>query len=383
MASPAVDNRSMTSTLPGSSWRARSSPLARSAFAVYALLLLYAGLAPWSGWRDLGVHPLAFLSAPVPRHVTTFDLLVNVLGYLPLGALVVLAGHPRLRGPWGPVAALAVGALLSGTVEALQTYLPARIASNLDLATNTAGALLGGLLIAPFSSSLIDRGRLADIRLRWFERRPSLLLLVVALWPIAQIHPGPMLFGNGNVRDSVGPWLTAFGGRWPTLNEIAFGPAEFVLAEAFVVAAAMLAVGLALASAMRPTAPRSRLLLALLAAALATRTFAQGVQFGPERALAWLTPGAYGGLAIGLLALLAASGGAPSWRPRYAMLVLVLMLVAVNLVPDNPYYSATLVEWRHGALTHFNALAHWLSLLWPYALAVILPVHAVRARELH
>ncbi len=161
------------SPLAGKPWHTRSSPLARGACAVYALLLLYSGLAPWRGWRDLGVAPLAYLTAPVPRYLTTFDLIVNVLGYLPLGALVVLALHPRVRGVVAVLLAVAAGALISGAIEALQTYLPSRVPSNIDLATNSLGALAGGLLAAPFASSLIDRGRLADLRLRWFERRPG------------------------------------------------------------------------------------------------------------------------------------------------------------------------------------------------------------------
>src|SRR5512137_2866494 len=127
--------------LVGKPWHARSSPLARGACAVYALLVLYSGLAPWSGWRDLGVGPLAYLTAPVPRHLTTFDLIVNVLGYVPLGALVVLALHPGTRGALAVLLALVGGLLLSGTIEALQTYLPSRVPSNIDLATNTLGAL--------------------------------------------------------------------------------------------------------------------------------------------------------------------------------------------------------------------------------------------------
>ena len=92
----------------GKPWHARASPLARATLLVYALLLLYSGLAPWSRWRDLGVPPLAYLFAPVPRHLTTFDLIVNVLAYLPLGALVVFAAHPRLRPGFGPLLALLV-----------------------------------------------------------------------------------------------------------------------------------------------------------------------------------------------------------------------------------------------------------------------------------
>lgn len=362
-------------------WHARSSPFARGACLVYGLLVLYAGLAPWSGWRDLGVGPLAYLTAPVPRHITTFDLIVNVLGYMPLGALIALSAHPRLRAGLAALLALIAGALLSGTIEAFQTYLPSRVPSNIDLLTNTLGALAGGLLAAPFASGLIDRGRLAELRLRWFERRSSFLLLLVCLWPLAQLYPEPMLFGTGDMRDALEAAFAAFGGTLPALDPARFGPAEFVLAEAFVVAGALLAVGLALASTMRPAAPRATLLIALLLVALALKALAHGLLFGPERALAWLTPGAYGGLAIGTLTLLAASAGPMHWRPRFALVALCAALAGANLVPYNPYYLANMQEWRQGALLNFNALTGWLSTLWPYALGLALLEHAVTARS--
>ena len=363
-------------------WHARTSPMARGACVVYALLLVYSGLAPWSGWRDLGVAPLAFLWAPVPRHLTAFDLLINVLAYIPLGSLIVFAAHPRLRRGVGPLLALLAGAALSGAIEAVQTYLPSRVSSNIDLATNTAGALLGGLLAMPFASSLIDRGRLVEVRLRWFERRPLALLLLVACWPLLQLHPTPMLFGSGDMREPLGAVLSALGGSWPTLEHWDFGAAEFVLAEAFVVAAAVLAIGLAFASAMRPAAPRTRLLLALLVVALLLKTLAYGLYFRPERAFTWLTPGAYGGLALGILALLPASAGPPAWLPRFALLALAALIAGANFVPYNPYYLVNMQDWRPGALANFNALTGWLTALWPYALAIALLPRAASARFL-
>src|SRR5687767_10774558 len=365
------------SLFTGKPWHSRRSPLARAACATYALLLLYSGLTPWTGWRDLGLNPFAYLAAPIPTHVTNFDLVVNVLAYLPFGALLVFALHPAKRGLTAVLIAMSLGFLLAALIEAAQSFLQTRIPSNLDLLTNTAGATLGALIAAPFASNLIDRGRLADWRLRWFERDASLLLLLVAVWPAAQIYPEPMLFGNGNVRDALGALVTALGGMLPiddavfAVTEFAdsFEVAEFVLAEAFVVAAAILAVGLAFASTMRPNAPRVKLLLALLVAALLSKTLANAVQFGPDRALAWLTPGAYGGLALGLLSLLAASAAPRAWSARFAMLALIALVIAVNLIPENPYYVDAISAWRQGQLLNFNALAHWLSLLWPFALA--------------
>ncbi|WP_017925063.1 VanZ family protein, partial [Burkholderia glumae] len=126
-----------------------ASSLGRRLFAAYAALIVYASLYPFSGWRSLGVGAFDYLFAPMPRYWTGFDVVTNVLGYLPLGVLAVGALHPRVRGPAAVLAATLFGTLVSGAMEALQTYLPTRVASNLDLGANALGALLGALLAAP------------------------------------------------------------------------------------------------------------------------------------------------------------------------------------------------------------------------------------------
>jgi VanZ family protein len=344
------------------SWQRRASPLARAALIAYVVLIIYAGLAPWAGWRDLGVSAWAFIDAPMPRHVTTFDLVVNVLGYLPFGALLVLALHPRIRGlaAWG-VAVLA-GAMLAGSIEALQTFLPRRVPSNIDLATNVTGAALGALLVLPFASSLIDRGRLAQLRARWFLRESSVLLVFLALWPVAQLAPGSMLFGNGELL-AVRIELTA-----------GFDAADYVLAEALVVVAATLAAGLTLAAVMHTGAPRVVLLLGFVGVALLARSFAYATAFGPERAFIWLTPGAVGGLCLGVLALLVAAQGRARAIYGAAWLAALVWLVAVNVLPENPYNAHSLAQFRPGRLAHFHSVAQWLAAAWPWLLLVALAV---------
>jgi VanZ family protein len=343
--------------------------MARAACAVYGLLLLYSGLAPWSGWRDLGIDALAYLSAPLPRYITNFDLSVNVLAYLPFGALVVLALYPQTRGIVAVAIATLAGLMLSGAIEAVQTFLPSRIPSNLDLLTNTLGAIVGATIAAPFAATVIERGRLVEWRRRWFERDTTAVLIPLALWPAAQIYPEPMLFGNGDLRGTLEPLVGALGGRWWQFDPQQFGAAEFVLAEAFVVASALLAAGLALSSVLQRNAPRYRMLIALVLTSLTAKSIANAVQFGPERALAWLTPGAFGGIALAVLSLAAATGGKRAWQARLAWVALAALLFAVNTVPENPYHLAQLQEWRQGRLLNFNELAGWLSSLWPLALA--------------
>ena len=183
--------------------RPRSS-LARTSLVAYAVLLIYGSLSPWTGWRALGVNPLAFLGAPWPAYVTGFDLALNVLAYVPLGLLLALALHPRPRRLPAILAATAAAACLSVLIESVQNYLPARIASNLDVLTNVAGAALGALAGTALAPALVDGGRLQQARQQWFRPHTAAVLLTAALWPPAQIHPGPMLFGNGELdRDLI------------------------------------------------------------------------------------------------------------------------------------------------------------------------------------
>src|SRR5260221_101 len=142
---------------------AGASAFARIAFAVYTLLIVYASLYPLEGWRDHGISPFAYLTSPWPRYVTGFDLAANVTGYLPYGFLCVLALHPRIRGLAAFAAAFGSAALLSLGMEAFQSYLPARVANNLDVLCNIAGgacgAALGVLAVANMLSSPLERLR--------------------------------------------------------------------------------------------------------------------------------------------------------------------------------------------------------------------------------
>jgi len=356
------------------------SPLARNSLLVYAVLLIYGSLSPWSGWRALGVSPIAFLTAPWPVYVTGFDLALNVLAYVPLGLLLALTLYPRPRGLPAVLAAMALAACGSVLIETLQNYLPARIASNLDVLTNVAGAALGAWAGAALAPALIDGRRLQQARRRWFRPHCAALLLLAALWPLAQIHPGPMLFGNGELdRELLSSALDLFDRTLPV-----FDAGQFAAAEALVTACGMLAARAALTAAMKQRAPRLRMLLLMLGAALATKAITYGHQFGPERAFAWLTPGAVAGLAVGWLAVTAAAATVSARAAAaLAAAALLLQVVAVNLVPPNPYHAQWLATWQPGRLRDVAAASGWLAQAWPYTLlAVLLWSRAQRRRAL-
>ena len=83
-------------------------------------LVVYASLYPFNEWRDQGISPLRFLSAPLPQYWTGFDVVTNVLGYAPLGFLLALSALRSRRVSWAITAAVLAVALLSLGIETLQ-----------------------------------------------------------------------------------------------------------------------------------------------------------------------------------------------------------------------------------------------------------------------
>ncbi|KVD83968.1 teicoplanin resistance protein VanZ [Burkholderia stagnalis] len=368
----------------------RASTLARQACAAYAVLIVYASLYPFDGWLALGIGPFDYLFAPMQRYVTAFDVVTNVLGYLPFGALAVLALHPRWRGVGATLIAAALGALLSASMEALQTYLPTRIASNLDLAANALGALLGAALVAPATGALLERGVLRRLRFAWFEADSATPLLLAALWPFAILFPSPFLFGIGDwpaalweradvsMQDALLAWLPAAWQvtDWPQRVDGWLSDSAW---EA-VLGGLMLFPALAVASlAMRPRAPRVRLMIAFVVATLALKSAATYMQSATGLVVVWATPGARLGIELGFAAALVALYVPGAWRAALAAAALCAGVALVNLLPVNPFFDYTLSGWRQGRYVHFNSIARWLAWIWPYAALIWLGQRVERA----
>jgi len=351
----------------------RPSPLARYLLLAYVLLVIYASLHPFSGWRDQGVSPFAYLGGALPRYITAFDLVTNFAAYLPLGFFALLALHPRVSGALAFTVAVLAGCFLSLALEALQTYLPSRIPSNLDLATNGLGVFAGAGLALRFGVGLIDSGRIHALRHRLFlpGGQHDLGLVLLALWLFTQLNPETLLFGNGDLRDLI---------EHPPA---VLHPAEvFIQMEAAVAACNLVAVGLFLASLAQNDQPLRRLLLALLAGALALKTLAVGVLLKAQNVFAWLTPGALVGLACGAAVLMLAVALPRTARLSVAGLLLMAATVLVNLAPKNPYLVNALQEWPQGYFLNFNGVTHLVSLAWPFAALFYLMLLAPRlARE--
>jgi VanZ family protein len=350
--------------------RSSAGPLALA----FAALVGYASLYPFSGWRwPPGLDAASLLWLPWPPWRNRFDIVANVLGYLPLGALVYGACvRNGLRASQGFVAAILAPAVLSFLLEVVQTFLPARVPSRLDWVLNAAGAACGA-----GAAALLHRvgvfERWQSLRDRWFARRTSGALVLLLLWPIGLLFPAPVPLGLGQVGGRLRelavaalegtPWADA-SATWaaPAIERAPLSPP----AELVAIGLGLLAPCLVAFTAARPG--WRRVLLAFGAAALgfAATTLSTALNFAPEHALAWLTPVTLPALAAGAAV---AALCAPIGRRMAAGLGLVVLTALVALVaqaPADPYYADSLQAWEQGRFIRFHGLARWVGWLWPY-----------------
>lgn len=350
----------------------RASPLARLLVAVYALLVVYASLYPLTAWHEPTGSAFAFLTSGWPRYVTRFDIAVNVLGYLPLGLLGVLALHPALRGLGALLVTAAGCALLSLGLEATQSFVPPRHPSVSDLAANTGGALLGAWIALMLGPWFLDAGPLRRLRARLLTEGTAadIGMVVLGLWLFSQLNPATLLFGTGDLRDLFVP-----------PEGPAYAPSLFIGVEAVTVGCNVVAVALLLSVIAAAGRPLRLMALCVITAALAVRTVAHAVVMETGSVFAWLTPGAIQGLAIGIAVALVALGLPRRVRVLLAALLVMGAAILVNLAPANPYLAATLAVWRQGHFLNFNGLTRLVSALWPFSAIAYLSYFATQRAD--
>ncbi len=364
----------LPASLPTAGLRQRSSaaPLAWA----YVALVLYASLYPFSGWRwppGLALGDLARL--PWPPWLAPYDTVFNLVGYAPLGALVLLAWQRSgSRLAVAAAAALLLPAGLSYLAEVGQQFLPGRHPSLKDLALNTAGAAIGALLASVALALGLVR-RWERMRRRWFLRDSAGALALLALWPVALLFPAPVPLGLGQGLPLLRDFLvqTLEGIAWAQAayelldNASATPPPLRPLGEALITAMGLLAPCLVAYSVARPGWRRLLLAAGALALALAGMTLSTALNYGPAHAAAWLTPRTVPGLACGLLVAVLLAPLPRRLVAGVGLMVLTGLVAGVTQAPDDPYFAQTLQAWEQGRFVRFHGLAQWLGWLWPFA----------------
>jgi VanZ family protein len=368
----------------------RQSSSAAPLALVYAALVLYASLYPFSGWRwPPGPSLGALLALPWPPWRDPFDVWSNVLGYMPLGSLLYVAQVRSGRAAWrAALLALAMASALSYLTEVIQQFLPGRVPSRVDWALNSAGAAAGAAL-AVLLHALGWLQRWQATRERWFLRDSAGGLSLLALWPIGLLFPTPVPLGVGHVARQLRGALADLldGMPWTQgLAEMLDEPVAWVqplppLSDGLVQLLGVLAPCLVAFSVARRGWRRALLVLGLPVLGVAATTLSTALSFGPANALAWLTPQTLPALLLGTLLAALCALLEPRAAAGLGLAVLGALVVLVSQAPVDPYFAHSLQSWEQGRFIRFNGLALWIGWLWPYAALVWLLSRLGAARD--
>lgn len=352
----------------------RSAPsyFAHYFFYCTLLIILLTSFYPYTGWRYNGSELFAFFTYPLPHYYTVFDNAINFVAYVPLGFFLTR----MLRRRWYAWLMAVLGCMLiSAEVEFIQQFLPGRIASNLDILSNTSGAALGGLMAKLQSSRRWQR--------MWLVWRHAALspgsaaewgLVWLALWFVSQFDP---------TQPFLGVVVAPRGLPQPFVSPIENAAFFLSMLEGCGMMLNLLGVSFFVSLLARHTAQVPRAItLTLLTAFFAKMAFA-GMLLKPTQFFAWLNLNILIGGMAGLLLLIL------FWRLNRRLRALsgMIALLAAQMVswiwPLTPQFSATLplFRWHYGHLEHFSGLANIIGDIWPIGALIWLAWMAIKPAQ--
>lgn len=347
--------------------RTRMMRADRGALLAYSLMLAYASLNPFFGWR----WPELFVLFGWPKHVIAFDVTLNIAAYAPFGAM--LAALLRERGRFAAIAiardaqhwwlTVAASVALSFGFELLQAFLPGRVSSAVDLLANTAGAAVGAaLVLAAPGRRLLDRWR--QWRRRHFlssnEARWGLILL--GIWIFAQLNPAIPFFEAGQIAnpfDAANAHPYSLVVLLPQAIGITLNVCGFVLFVTLL---------------MRRSRAVMLNVVLLLAAGFALKVAMAALMLKAPQLIDWMAPSRVIGLTSGLILAAYFSRLRYRWRAFCATLFVFAGGLMAKITSIYGAFDETLrlFSWPHGQLVNFASLTRWMHETWPLVAVVFL-----------
>jgi VanZ family protein len=330
------------------------------AVLAYLGLLFYGSLYPFTHWR-YPAYPLMRFLPFWPDHLDKGDVLQNLLVYMPLGMLCTLwlAGSlPMLR---AATLAVMLGTLVSFSIETLQQFNPARVASMVDVVMNTLGSASGALLATSIVRHTFAGKLVLAWRDRWFRHGPqaNVGLVVIGFWMLSQLSPLVPTLDVGHLRH-------ALAGLWPAVHN------PHVLDLARIAREVLMAAGLGLMVMLlvRPGAPAARLLAALLCAVLLAKVVVVSRVLAPESIC---------GAALAVVACAGMRRLPARILPPLGIALIAAGFTLYELTPVFGGWTGLSFNWIPfaGHMRSLSAFENILELLWPFmALAWFVRWHA-------
>ncbi|MEO8343152.1 MAG: VanZ family protein [Gallionella sp.] len=335
----------------------------------YTLFIVYASLSPFYGWRGQGLNFIEVLRAPLPLTYTGFDAVVNLLAYLPFGLLIGLTLRTRFSVFASVIFTLGLGMLLSTSMEYLQMYLPMRTSSNLDLLTNSAGALSGAVVAVSITSWTWFFSRLTRWRSHWFRhgKEMDFGLALLALWMFGQINPSLPMLGNVFISEAARQPFAAL-------------PAEpFKAWECGAVTLNLLMLGALLLTVLRVPRKITTALPVILSVVALAKFITAALLLKSWALLLWINSEAVLGILLGILLLLAALRLPRRATMGFGTAAALGYFAIVNFVFDDntPSAAMSIYHWHYRHLLNYNGLAQTITLVFP----LLLIFHLWRIRK--
>jgi VanZ family protein len=369
--------------------RMRAGP---AALAVYVLVIVYVSLTPFFGWRPAE----SFALFSWPKYWSIFDIGINVIAYVPLGALIAAMWRFRARRRLGSSAvptavdiqAWIIGVLaataLSLLLEYVQSFLPGRVSSMLDWVANSCGAILGATAV------LVPPGRAALARVELWRHRHFAYgaetdwgLLLLALWLFAQMNPAIPFFEAGNVIN------TAINSNqiFPYAIDEQPHPYDplFLLPQAVAITFNVCGFALFLSLLLHPANRVWMSVFVIVVLGFVAKVSMAALLLKAPLLIAWMGPGTVIGLSAGFLLFTFFSQHSFRARAFSATLMVFAGALLTKMAGIYGAWSDTLrlFDWPYGQLLNFASLTRWTHEIWPLLALIFLATLFVKHRLEH
>ena len=342
---------------------------------VYALVIIYASLFPFAGWRNQSIYPWEFLWAPFPLYWTTYDVSINILGYIPFGFVLTLADlrvnkrHGRF---WSYNWLFAVA--LSLILESTQTYLPTRVPSSLDFLLNCIGTFLGVWIAYYFEKyQLIDTWN--QIRSRWLIKDSVGPLACLLTWPLAIVYPPSIPFLMGDIYWAIKKETYTFLGLRPIselLNNINATPVEIINIESIACVVTGLLIPITLGFSIIPIlSHRLWLVFSVSCIGIGALMLSSALTFDLVHIFTWFSIYTSIGYLITIIFAIVVLKTTTKTAQYLLLAVLCIHLLLPNSISSDVYLAQSIQIWEQGKNARFIGLTQWVGLLWPYVVLVL------------
>lgn len=338
------------------------------------LAIIYLSLYPFQGWELRRPTPFSWLYNGLPRFYSLGDLVVNVLAYAGFGYVTVLWLRAWMRPGHALLLASVLSFLLSFGMESLQSYLPRRVPSLIDLVTNGGGGVMGALVavavqrvprLSQWQEQILALlpGVNSERSHRWFA------LALAGAWLLGQFVPQQVLLVNAPIT----PWpgeslLPAF------LQDAHLEGIFQVAGTHFLVVAGLVLIGLMLTRCTRTHGSSVRTILMVLAGlvllAVVLRISSALRVYGPDP-LEWMQRMPWLALPIGFGLLLPLLRARQATQAGVAISLALGSVVLALLLPPDPAFTSralNLPSWlMRWSTPGFRSLLRAVSAFWPLA----------------